>query len=99
MSEKTMMKKCPYKEGSNSRKIFAALARAGKKGLTASEASRFSHVPADKTRTLLAAYRNSFHCSSLTRAGLQLALEDGRYRIELCKADQIAHRPPPKKDE
>ena len=99
MSEKTLMKKCPYKDGSNSRKVFAALARAGKKGLSASEVSRFAHVPADQTRTLLAAYRNKWHASSLTRAGVQLALEGGRYRLEVCKPIPGAHRPPPKTEE
>lgn len=100
MSTKALMSKCPYNEGTASRKVYAALARAGKKGLTPAEVCRFAHIQADKARTLLTAYKfPSHHCSSLTRVGIRLIKEDDRYRLDLCKADPSAHRPAPKSDE
>lgn len=97
MTTDELMSRCPYQEGTASRKLFAAMARTCDKALTAAEISRASHVAAEKTRTLLVAYRNPFHCSSLTRAGVRLVLEDGKYRLELREPDLNAHRPPPKK--
>ena len=97
MNAKQLLNKCPYRPGSASRAIFAALARGGKTGLTESQVSRTSHVPAAKTATLLAAYVNPFHCSSLTRVGIALIHEEDRYRLVERAPDLNAHRPPPKK--
>ena len=97
MNAKKLLARCPYKEGSASRRIFAALARAGADGLTAAQISRVSHVPAAKTATLVAAYVNPYHCSSLTRVGIALVNEENRYRLVERAPDLDAHRPPPKK--
>ena len=55
---------CPFREGSASRRLYMALARSSEP-MTKAEVSRKSHVLANKTATLLAAYQNPMHKAPL----------------------------------
>jgi hypothetical protein len=86
--------RCPFREGSASRRLYMALARS-EKPLSKVEIARKSHVIASQTATLLAAYQNPMHKAPLDRVGVRLVrTKDGGYLLEACKPKPKAKRPP-----
>ena len=89
---KVIIERNPFRQGTASRAVYGALAEA-KKPLSADEVAKIAKVSGAKARTLLAAYRNPFHCAPLKKAGARLNLKDGKFSLEVCKPDPKARRP------
>lgn len=89
---KSLVERCPFREGSASHKIFVVLAKAAKP-MRAEHIAKAAKVPVEKTATLLAAYKNPFHNAPLRRAGVSIESKAGQYVMATVKADPNAKRP------
>jgi len=92
MIRKTFLDKCPFRDGTASKKIFVALATS-KKPLALEQIAAKAKVSQDKARTLVAAYMNPFHNAPLRRVGVAVSHGKDGYSLSGCKADAKAKRP------
>lgn len=89
---KNIIDRIPFREGSASRKLILAVAKA-KRPVSAVEAAKAAKLPLAKAQTLLAAYRNKFHSATMRRSGLNLVLADHKFSLRLAKIEPKAKRP------
>jgi len=91
---KNLIDRCPFREGTASKKIFVALATATKP-LSAEEIKQQTRLSEAKVKCLCAAYLNPYHMAPLKKVGVVVERgKDGGYRLRICKADPDAKRPP-----
>ena len=93
MSNKFIDKSPFTREGTASHAIYIALAKAGKPLLMA-EISKRAKVSFQKTETLVRAYMNPFHNAPMRRAGIAIVSGKEGYKLETCKSEPKAIRPP-----
>ena len=86
---KSMSERCPFKEGSTSRKLFMVLAKF-RKPMKPFEVAKVAKVTETKAQSLLWQYRNPMHLTPLLRQGIS---KDGAFWLSNCKADPDAKRP------
>src|SRR5437868_1753160 len=92
MSKKNLMGRCPFRDGTASRKIYAALAGA-KKSIAINEIAARAKVSLAKARTLVLAYMNPFHNAPMRREGVAVVQTGDGYKLVGCKPDPKARRP------
>lgn len=89
---KKVISRCPFnRQGTASRKLYLALARA-KTPLLPHEVARLAKIPLAQASTLLRAYRNPIHAIPLTRKGITLRLKNRRFWLSLSKPRPNARR-------
>src|SRR5476651_1654278 len=88
---KSLIEKCPFREGSASEKIFVALAKSDKP-LTVTEIAKRTKLPEKKVKTLTEAYVNRMHFTPLLKVGCAYQRVDGGFKLVTCKANPKARR-------
>ena len=85
-----LVSKCPFREGTASRKIFLVLAE----GLPAGEdeIAKATKVPKDRIRRLLEMYSGNIHSCSLQRAGLSVCHDEKGWSLREIEAKPNAKR-------
>jgi hypothetical protein len=84
--------RCPFRDGSNSRAIYLALAKSSKP-LSMVEISKRAKVSFQKTETLVRAYMNPFHNATMRRIGIAIVHDKKGFKLAICKPQPKAKRP------
>lgn len=93
MSKSSIAARCPFREHSNSRILYLALA-GSRQPLSVAELSRKARLPEPKVRLLLSAYLNPYHMAPLKRVGVAVVRDcGGKYALKSCKPNIKARRP------
>ena len=82
----------PFRDGSASHKLYAALAKATKP-LAMKEIADKAKVPLNRAITLVNAYQNTYHNAPLRKIGAAIVREKQGFELSTIKPDAKAKRP------